>query len=357
MRETENTGNACFGDVEKGPQAMVIIDLEADSKPALSDEKINSTRESDSKETSTRPLDHNISLHSMLWRLITRKSNVDGPIDTNSPPDGGITAWMVVAMCHLAGFNTWGFLNAFGVLQPYYVSHLGRPPSDISWIGSLQAFILFFLSAFSGRLSDAGYFHQTLFVGTALQLLGIFSASFARNYWQLLLSQGICVGVGGGLVFVPALSLVGTYFAKRQSLALSICACGNSIGGLFYAAILQNVLPKLGLGWALRVIGAVFLVTMVPANFFLKPRRIKRSKGPIVEWTAFKEAPYAFFALGMFLCMVGMWIPVFYVSLTNLFLKTSLVLNVPSLDRSGRTGSVSTVKTQLRSYSSSTASV
>jgi MFS family permease len=314
MSSTEKHGVFHLGDVEKGQVPTIDVDETADSGIPSSEGKSNPVLRHNSNRTTNRPCDGKVTLPSKIWHSVMRKSNLDGPIDTNPPPDGGIKAWTVVAMCHLAGFNTWGFLNSFGVLQSYYVSHLGRPPSEISWIGSIQAFLMFFISAFSGRLSDAGYFHQTLFVGTTLQLLGVFSASFARNYWQLLLSQGVCVGIGGGLVFVPALSLVGTYFSKRQSLALSICACGNSIGGLFYAAILQNVLPKFGLAWALRVIGFVFVVTMIPANLLLKPRRIKRSTGPIVEWAAFKEPPYAFFAGGMFFCMVGMWVPVFYVS-------------------------------------------
>jgi MFS family permease len=305
-------------DVEKGLQSTVLVNSETDairgSPNTPRDNRIDPVSEPTSPEKTKESKTFNLTLPLKVWSLATRKSNSDGSVDTNPPPDGGLQAWTIVAMCHLAGFNTWGFLNSFGVLQSFYVSYLGRSPSDISWIGSVQAFLLFFISAFSGRLSDAGYFHQSLLVGTALQILGIFSASFAKNYWQLLLSQGVCVGIGGGLVFVPALSLVGTYFSKRQSLALSICACGNSVGGLFYAAILQNVLPSLGLGWALRVIGFIFVATMIPANFLLKPRRIKRSKGPIVEWAAFTEPPYAFFACGMFLSMVGMWVPVFYVS-------------------------------------------
>lgn len=336
MGRAEETPNAVSRDVEMGLASTVFVDPKADMKAPPIDQKIDSISGLDVRENSNACQTFKFFLSSELWHLITRKSNVDGLIDSEPPPDGGIKAWTMVAMCHLAGFNAWGFLNSFGVLQSYYVSHLGRPPSDISWIGSVQGFILFFISAFSGRLSDAGYFHQTLFIGTALQLLGIFSASFATTYWQLLLSQGVCVGIGGGLVWIPALSVVGTYFSKRQSLALSICACGNSLGGLFYAAILQNVLPKLGLGWTLRVIGFVFMASMIPANFLLKPRRIKRSTGPIIEWNAFKEPPYAFFALGMFLCMIGIWVPIFYVSLTMLS-EQRLELNVPSLDLSGRT--------------------
>ena len=313
MTGIEKNGASSLVDIEKGLQSTVRISPGATPRTLPNDET-SSTSVGRTKRTLINTERIKTTNASKVWEFITRKSNQDGPFDTSPPPDGGVQAWTVVVMCHIAGFNTWGFLNSFGVLQSFYVSHLNQSPSDISWIGSIQAFLLFFISAFSGRLSDAGYFHQTIFLGTALQILGIFSASFTKTYWQLLLSQGVCVGIGGGLVFVPALSLVGTYFSKRQSLALSICACGNSVGGLFYAAILQNVLPRLGLAWALRVIGFVFVATMIPANFLLKPRKIKRSAGPIVEWPAFKEPPYSFFACGMFLSMVGMWVPVFYVS-------------------------------------------
>jgi MFS family permease len=255
-----------------------------------------------------------INLPLSFWKWATRKSNSSSDIDTNPPPDGGLTAWTVTIMAHMTAFNTFGFVNAYGVLQTYYVSRFGLPPSTVSWIGSVCAFLMFFTSTFSGRLTDAGYFHQTLLVGTVIQLLGFFSASFARNYWQILLSHGICIGLGGGLVFIPAMSLVGTYFTKRRSLALAISAIGNSFGGLIFSAILQSLLPKLGYGWTMRVCGFVVMGSMIPANFLLKPRGIKRTKAPLIDWSAFGEPIYACFATGMLFCMVGMWIPVFYVS-------------------------------------------
>ena len=67
-----------------------------------------------------------------------------------SPPDGGVWAWTVVTMAHLVSFNTWGYANSFGVFQTYYVTTLGYTRSNVSWIGSLQIFLLFFLGAFSG---------------------------------------------------------------------------------------------------------------------------------------------------------------------------------------------------------------
>ncbi len=55
-------------------------------------------------------------------------------IDPGPPPDGGLTAWTQALMGHLIVFNTWGYINSFGVFQTYYVATLGHPPSDISWV-------------------------------------------------------------------------------------------------------------------------------------------------------------------------------------------------------------------------------
>ncbi len=55
-------------------------------------------------------------------------------IDPGPPPDGGITAWTQALMGHLIVFNTWGYINSYGVFQTYYVATLGHPPSDISWV-------------------------------------------------------------------------------------------------------------------------------------------------------------------------------------------------------------------------------
>lgn len=170
------------------------------------------------------------------------------------------------------------------------------------------------IGAFSGRLSDAGYFHQLLFLGTALQILGYFTAAISTTYWQILLSHGVCLGIAGGLVFVPTMSIAGTYFSKKRPFALAIVALGNSVGGLVFAAILQNVLPSLGYAWAMRICGFVVMATSIPANYVLKPMKLRRAKGPIIEWGAFKELEYSLFCTAMFLTFMGMWVPVFYVS-------------------------------------------
>ena len=193
-----------------------------------------------------------------------------------------------------------GLNSSFGVFQTYYMQTLNRSPDDISWIGSLQVFFLFFLGTIAGRLTDAGHFQIVFCVGSVLSCLGIFMASISTTYWQYLLAQGVCIGVGNGFVFTPALAIVGTYFKERRSLAFGITAAGTATGGLVFPAMARQLLPRIGLAWTLRSMGLVQVITLAGANFCLRPRLPPKPKQPLVDFAAFKDLSYTFFACGMF---------------------------------------------------------
>ena len=162
------------------------------------------------------------------------------------PPDGGTTAWLQVLAGHLMCVITWGLITSFGVFQPFYEDLLGSEPSTISWIGTIQIFTLLLLGTFSGRASDAGLVHEAVFVGTSLIIFGLFMTSLSVKYYQLFLSQGVCVGMGMGILYMPGLSVPSSYFERRKSLAVGIIASGAGSGGLFYPAMVQQLLPQVG---------------------------------------------------------------------------------------------------------------
>ena len=232
-------------------------------------------------------------------------------IDPGPPPDGGRQAWTQVLMTHLVVVNTWGYINSFGVFQTYYVEALRHPPSDISWVGSTQIFLLFFVGTFSGRATDYGLFKLSLLVGSFLQLLGVFMTSLSTKYWQVFLAQGICTGLGNGMVFCPSLSLLSTYFSKKRSLAIGLGASGSATGGLIFPVVVQQLLPKIGFPWTVRVIGFIMLAIHAVTITFSKTRLPPRKTGALVEWKAFKELPYTLFSIGMFLVFWGLY-PAFY---------------------------------------------
>ncbi|BDD63257.1 hypothetical protein MPDQ_001881 [Monascus purpureus] len=229
------------------------------------------------------------------------------------PPDGGIKAWTQVALAHIVTFNTWGYIASFGVFQTYYTQTLGHPPSDISWVGSVQIFLLFFVGIFSGRATDAGLFKATLVTGAVLEVFSIFMTSLSTKYWQLFLAQGVAQGLGSGLMFCPTTSLVPTYFTKKRAFAMGIVASGSATGGLVFPAVVMRLLPRVGYGWTMRTLGFIALGTLIPCLVFLKQRLPPRRSGPILELEAFKEPPYALYAAGMFLNFCGLYVGYFYI--------------------------------------------
>jgi len=196
--------------------------------------------------------------------------------------------------------NTWGFINSFGIFQTYYTTFLKRDPSDISWIGSIQVFLSFFTGTFVGRYIDSGRLRLVLSCGTTLVLIGIFTASLSTQYWQLLLSQGICCGLGNGFLVTPAVSVTSTYFDKRRSLAIGISTCGSVTGALVFNAMARQLLPTAGFGWTMRVIGFVQAATLLFVVVCMKTRLPPTKSGRLVEWIAFKQLNYVFFTIGMF---------------------------------------------------------
>lgn len=237
----------------------------------------------------------------------------DSSNDPGPPPDGGFPAWSQALLGHLAIFNTWGFINSFGIFQTYYTHALAEAPSTISWVGSVQIWLLFFIGTFSGRALDAGYFRAVFILGQSLQVLGVFMTSLATSYWQVFLAQGLCVGIGNGLVFCPSFALLSGYFARNRALAIGVAASGSATGGIVFPAIAERLLPSIGFAWTVRVIGFVMLGTMSLTVPFFRARTLPRKRGPLVEWAAFTELPYLLFSISMYLTFWGLYFAFYYI--------------------------------------------
>ena len=81
---------------------------------------------------------------------------------------------------------------------------LGDWPSDalIGLVGSVQAFLVLGLSLIAGRILDAQYHRQILFVGGVMIALSYLCLSFVGASWGLtILTQGFMAGFGMACFF------------------------------------------------------------------------------------------------------------------------------------------------------------
>ncbi|KAI1379380.1 MFS general substrate transporter [Hypoxylon crocopeplum] len=235
--------------------------------------------------------------------------------DPGSPPDGGILAWLQVLAGHLMCFVTWGLITSFGIFQSTYQDMLQAGPSTVSWIGTVQIFTLLLVGTLSGRASDAGLVHEAVLVGTILIVFGMFMTSLATQYYQLFLAQGICIGLGMGILYMPGLSVPASYFKAKKPLAVAIITSGAGSGGLVYPAMVQQLLPRVGFGWTIRSMAFVTLFVSVLINLLLRVRVPARRSGPLADLHAFTELPYIFFVVGFFLIYWAVYFAFYYIDL------------------------------------------
>jgi MFS family permease len=137
--------------------------------------------------------------------------------------------------------------------------------------------------------------------------------SLCKDYYQFLLCQGILLGMSCGLVFAPALSVVGQYFMRRRALAMSLASTGSPLGGLIFPIILKELIPAIGFPWAQRVCGFVSLFVLGIAAVLLRPTGMRR-QGKVFLLEAFKKPAYILQVAALFMVVLGLWTPYFYIA-------------------------------------------
>ncbi|OAP64289.1 hypothetical protein AYL99_00261 [Fonsecaea erecta] len=235
------------------------------------------------------------------------------------PPDVGLQPWLQVIAGHFLMFNSWGLVVSYGSFQTYYttqIAHSNSYPlqsasknaSAISWIGSIQNTLLLVGGALGGKYFDAGYFRQMLGLGTFLVVFGTLMTSFVKEYYQAVLAQGVCIGLGMGMLLIPSVALPSTWFHKRRGLAVGIVSSGASLGGIVIPIGLRHSISAVGFGWAVRILALMFLVTLLVSNLLIRQRLPPRPRkgARFIEYQALREQrEFALWVTGQFITYFG----------------------------------------------------
>lgn len=159
------------------------------------------------------------------------------------PSQHGFRCWVLSSVCSILGIDDpslpgadanrlRGIANTFGAFQTYYETGLlaHKTPSNISWIGSIQAFLLLFVGGLvTGPIYDAGHLRGLVTFGSLAGVFGMMMTSISREYWQVILAQGVVVGCGSGCLLLPGVAIMPQYFTKRRALTTGIAAAGSGL--------------------------------------------------------------------------------------------------------------------------------
>jgi MFS family permease len=202
----------------------------------------------------------------------------------------------------LALFCSFGQLTAFGTFQTWYSGHqlMSKSLFSISWIGSLQLWMFFFMGGPIGCIFDAYGPTPLLCSGSVILVSSLVLTSISVQYYQYLLSQGILFGLGVAMLFYPSMACVATHFNDYRATAIGIVSAGSGC---------------VGFGWAVRISSLMSAVLCVVAILTVRLRHpINKKADLVLDVRTIKDRRFLLLALGSFFVCLGIFTPYFYIA-------------------------------------------
>jgi Na+/melibiose symporter-like transporter len=114
------------------------------------------------------------------------------------------------------------------------------------------------------------------------------------------------------------MAAISHFFLVRRGYATGIAMTAGSVGGIIFPLMLQRLFPLVGFAWATRIVGLILVVLLGFTNLLVrsrlprKPAANLRSVSP--DLTVFKDLPFTFVTVGIFLMEWGLFIPLTYIT-------------------------------------------
>ncbi|TVY21299.1 putative transporter MCH4 [Lachnellula arida] len=300
--QNDGVGDPKTRDVEKG-------DVVGDQSPAAVAETQNSSSPSGEK-----------GIFNPALAPESDAVTLTGLDDKDDFPEGGLKGWSVVVGSFCGSFSVFGIINSTAVLLQYFQEHQLKnySPSQIGWIFGVSLFLTFFCGAPIGPIFDAYGPRALIFCGSILLVASMFLLGLCTQYWHFFMVYSVLNGIGGCLINTPCIASIGHFFLRKRGNATGIAMTSGSIGGIIFPLMLQRLFPMVGFAWATRILGFIILSLLIVANLLVRSRLPRKSIGSwkkvSPDLTVFKDLPFTFVTLGIFLMEWGIFVPLTYIT-------------------------------------------
>lgn len=233
------------------------------------------------------------------------------------PPDC-MFGWIPTLAVMVNYMFIFGASNSYGVFSTYYlnVKFVGTSATMLAWIGTLITALMLGCSILTGALADKLGYRPTAYIGTVLCTLAYILASFAKEVWQLILTQGVLFGIGASFLIAPSISIPPQWFNKRRGLAAGVAVAGSSLGGLWFTAATQAMIDNISAEWALRILGILTFAVTGLMNLMYFRRVPPKPRENIFELRAAKKMVFWLISIESFAIYTGYWALTFYIGST-----------------------------------------
>lgn len=194
----------------------------------------------------------------MTIPAVKKTEEEDQDSELPPPPDGG-WGWVVVFASFMIHIITDGVTYSFGVFYDEFLGYFQEGKGATAWILSILVGVTLCSGPISSSFVNRWGCRPVTIAGAILASVCMIISSRAQNVTTLYFTIGIGTGLGFGLIYLPAIVSVTTYFEKKRSLATGIAVCGSGFGTFVFAPVINLLLTEYGWRGAMLIIAAIVL--------------------------------------------------------------------------------------------------
>lgn len=179
--------------------------------------------------------------------------------------------WYMVGAVHLLLALIFGAAYSFGAFFTSLQTNFKASHFSTASIFSLTALIYYAVGVFSGAWSDKTSVRLVTSTGIVLLSLGFLISSLLSFSLPLfLLAFCSLVGLGVGLVYVPAVSTIQRWFIRYRSTASGLALAGTGLGTLVGPMFAGLLMQHLSWQSTMQVYAVVIALLGLTAAFYLR---------------------------------------------------------------------------------------
>ena len=100
--------------------------------------------------------------------------------------------------------------------------------------------------------------------------------------YQLYLAFSIANGVGMGIAYIPAVTIIDKYFVKYKNIGIGLASCGAGMGSFIFPPIIYILEKTYGWRGSLLILAGVCLNALILCGLY-RPAQMKTSKSQVLD--------------------------------------------------------------------------
>jgi MFS family permease len=163
-----------------------------------------------------------------------------------------------------------GTAFSFGIFFKSLEVDLNLSRSAVSAIYSVNMAIAAIFGFAAGMLLDRWGASRILILMAIFTGAGLLLTGYVNSPWQIFLTYGLLLGIGGGPTYIVTNSIVMRTIHKRQGLAIGLVNSGEGLGIIMMAPLATALIASLDWQMAYVVIGIIATVAILPVAVLVR---------------------------------------------------------------------------------------